>query len=66
MTHFIGKKNPVTLQQKPSHHRCAISFPDVVLKIIGRGKWGYVEHGAKRNILLFVHETSFKTCFMQK
>jgi hypothetical protein len=31
-----------------------------------RGKWGYVEHGAKRNILLFLHETSFKTCFMQK
>jgi hypothetical protein len=27
-----------------------------------RGKWGYVEHGAKRNILLFLHET----CFMQK
>jgi hypothetical protein len=23
-----------------------------------RGKWGHVEHGAKRNILLFLHETS--------
>jgi hypothetical protein len=31
-----------------------------------RGKWGYVEHGAKWNIPLFLHETSFKTCFMQK
>jgi hypothetical protein len=34
--------------------------------ILRRGKWGYAEHGAKRKILLFLHETSFKTCFKQK